>query len=124
MRCVKAKMCESSEIQCAKMLGKPRNAVFFDVLCAWMAQKVTSLKRRVRSPLAQELAKNGTRPRREAHLEVKIVKNCQLGPLLEDPTSKIGTRPRREAHLEVKIVKNCQHRSTFGRSNFKNWHAA
>ena len=44
MRCVKAKMCESSEIQCAKMLAKPRNAVFFDVLCVWMAQKVSLAK--------------------------------------------------------------------------------
>ena len=58
-----------------------------------MIRQVASVKRRVRTHLAEGLA-------------------------------KIGTPPAREAHLEAKSSKTPHGRSTFGRCNFKNWHAA
>ena len=56
-------------------VGKSRNTVFFQWFGAPEARKVGSLKRRVRSQLARREMKNCTPLWREAHFEVKSVKN-------------------------------------------------
>ena len=56
-------------------VGKSRNTVFFQWFVAPEGRKVGSLKRRVRSQLARWEKKNCTPLWREAHLEVKCVKN-------------------------------------------------
>ena len=53
-----------------------------------------------------EMLKKCTLLWREAHLEVKCVKNWRLGALLEVEMSKKCTPLWHEAHLEVKSVKN------------------
>ena len=56
-------------------VGKSRNTVFFQWFVAPEGRKVGSLKRRVRSQLARWELKNCTPLWREAHFEVKSVKN-------------------------------------------------
>ena len=56
-------------------VGKSRNTVFFQWFVAPEGRKVGSLKRRVRSQLATGAMKNCTPLWREAHFEVKTVKN-------------------------------------------------
>ena len=56
-------------------VGKSRNTVFFHWFVAPEGRKVGSLKRRVRSQLATGAMKNCTPLWREAHFEVKSVKN-------------------------------------------------
>ena len=56
-------------------VGKSRNTVFFQWFVAPEGWKVGSLKRRVRSQLATGAMKNCTPLWREAHFEVKSVKN-------------------------------------------------
>ena len=56
-------------------VGKSRNTVFFQWFVAPEGRKVGSLKRRVRSQLATGAMKNCTPLWREAHFEVKRVKN-------------------------------------------------
>ena len=56
-------------------VGKSRNTVFLQWFVAPEGRKVGSLKRRVRSQLATGEMKNCTPLWREAHLEVKSVKN-------------------------------------------------
>ena len=56
-------------------VGKSRNTVFFQWFGAPEGGKVGSLKRRVRSQLATGEMKNCTQLWREAHFEVKSVKN-------------------------------------------------
>ena len=56
-------------------VGKSRNTVFFQWFVAPDGRKVGSLKRRVRSQLATGAMKNCTPLWREAHFEVKSVKN-------------------------------------------------
>ena len=56
-------------------VGKSRNTVFFQWFVAPEGRKVGSLKRRVRSQLARGAMKNCTPLWREAHFEVKSVKN-------------------------------------------------
>ena len=54
---------------------------------------------------------------REAHLEVKSVKNWRSRSTLEVEMSKKCTALWREAHFEVKSVKNWGSRRHFGRSD-------
>ena len=56
-------------------VGKSRNTVFFQWFVAPEGRKVGSLKRRVRSQLATGAMKNCAPLWREAHVEVKSVKN-------------------------------------------------
>ena len=58
-----------------KKVGKSRNTVFFQWFVAPEGRKVGSLKRRVRSQLATGAMKNCAPLWREAHFEVKSVKN-------------------------------------------------
>ena len=57
-----------------KMLGKSRNAVFFQWFVGLVGRKVGSLKRRVRSHVFRGEMKNCTPLWREAHFQVKMYK--------------------------------------------------
>ena len=63
------------KIQMREKVGKSRNTLFFQWFVAPEGRKVGSLKRRVRSQLATGAMKNCTPLWREAHFEVKSVKN-------------------------------------------------
>ena len=63
------------KMQMREKVGKSRNTVFFQWFVAPEGRKVGSLKRRVRSQLATGEMKNCTPLWREAHFEVKSVKN-------------------------------------------------
>ena len=63
------------KIQMREKVGKSRNTVFFQWFVAPEGRKVGSLKLRVRSQLATGAMKNCTPLWREAHFEVKSVKN-------------------------------------------------
>ena len=63
------------KIQMREKVGKSRNTMFFQGFVAPEGRKVGSLKRRVRSQLATGAMKNCAPLWREAHFEVKSVKN-------------------------------------------------
>ena len=63
------------KMQMREKVGKSRNTVFFQWFVAPEGRKVGSQKRRVRSQLARWEMKNCTPLWREAHFEVKSVKN-------------------------------------------------
>ena len=63
------------KMQMREKVGKSRNTVFFQWFVAPVGRKVGSLKRRVRSQLARWEMKNCTPLWREAHFQVKSVKN-------------------------------------------------
>ena len=63
------------KMQARKKVGKSRNTVFFQWFVAPEGRTVGSLERRVRSHLGRWEMKNCTRLWREAHSEVKSVKN-------------------------------------------------
>ena len=63
------------KMQMHEKVGKSRNTVFFQWFVAPVGRKVGSLKRRVRSQLARWEMKNCTPLWREAHFQVKSVKN-------------------------------------------------
>ena len=63
------------KIQMREKVGKSRNTVFFQWFVAPEGRKVGSLKRRARSQLATGAMKNCAPLWREAHFEVKSVKN-------------------------------------------------
>ena len=73
--------------------------------------------------LEVEMSKKCTPLWREAHFEVKSVKNWRLGPLLEVAMSKKCTPLWREAHFEVKMYKTHHARATFGSSDVEKVHA-
>ena len=87
-------------------VGKSRNTVFFQWFVAPEGRKVGSLKRRVRSQLATGAMKNCTPLWREAHLEVKSVKNWTFGS------------------WDVKKVHAVVARSTFPSQNVQNTRAS
>ena len=62
------------KIHARKMLGKSRNAAFFQGFVGRLGRKVGSLKRRVRSHVIRGDMKNGTPLWREAHFQVKRCK--------------------------------------------------
>ena len=66
------------KIQVREKVGKSRNTVFFQWFVAPEGRKVGSLKRRVRSQLARWEMKNCTPFWREAHFQVKSVKNGRV----------------------------------------------
>ena len=87
-------------------VGKSRNTVFFQWFVAPEGRKVGSLKRRVRSQLATGEMKNCTPLWREAHFEVKSVKNWQS-------RTTFGSWDVEKVHAVVA-------RSTFRSQNVKN----
>ena len=91
-------------------VGKSRNTVFFQWFGAPEGRKVGSLKRRVRSQLARWEMKSCTPLWREAHLEVKSVKNWQS-------RGTFGSSDVEKVHAVVA-------RSTFRSQNVKNTSAS
>ena len=73
-RCNSAKV-SRKKIHLRQMLEKSRNAVFFQWFVCRVSRKVGSLKRRVRSHVVRGEIKNCTPLWREAHFEVKMLKN-------------------------------------------------
>ena len=73
-RCKSAKV-RRKKIHPRQMLEKSRNAVFFQWFVCRVSRKVGSLKRRVRSHVVRGEIKNCTPLWREAHFEVKMLKN-------------------------------------------------
>ena len=72
--------CNSAKVRRKKihprqMLEKSRNAVFFQWFVCRVSRKVGSLKRRVRSHVVRGEIKNCTPLWREAHFQVKMLKN-------------------------------------------------
>ena len=65
-------------MQMREKVGKSRNTVFFQWFVAPEGRKVGSLKRRVRSQLARWEMKNCTLLWREAHFQVRSVKNWRV----------------------------------------------
>ena len=75
VRRVRRERVRGQKIQMREKVGKSRNTVFFQWFVAPEGRKVGSLKRRVRSQLARWEMKNCTPLWREAHFQVKSVKN-------------------------------------------------
>ena len=73
-RCNSAKV-RRKKIHPRQMLEASRNAVFFQWFVCRVSRKVGSLKRRVRSHVVRGEIKNCTPLWREAHFEVKMLKN-------------------------------------------------
>ena len=94
-----------------------RNTVFFRGFVAPEGWKVGSLKRRVRRHLWRWEMKSCTPLWREAHLEVKCVKNCGVrttfGSWDVEKVHAVVARSR-EAHFQVKMCKAHHCRTTFG----------
>ena len=74
-RRVRRERVRRQKMQMREKVGKSRNTVFFQWFVAPEGRKVGSLKRRVRSQLATGAMKSCTPLWREAHFEVKSVKN-------------------------------------------------
>ena len=75
VRRVRREKIRRKKMQMREKVGKSRNTVFFQWFGAPVGRKVGSLKRRVRSQLARWEMKKCTPLWREAHFEVKSVKN-------------------------------------------------
>ena len=98
------------KIQMREKVGKSRNTVFFQWFVAPEGRKVGSLKRRARSQLATGAMKNCTPLWREAHFEVKSVKNWRS-------RTTFGS-------WDVKKVNAVVARSTFPSQNVQNTSAS
>ena len=122
-RRVRREKIRRKKMQVREKVGKSRNTVFFRGFVAPEGWKVGSLKRRVRRDLGRWEMKSCTPLWREAHLEVKCVKNTRFGPLLEVEMSKKCTPLWREAHFEVKMYKTHHCRTTFGSWDVEKVHA-
>ena len=94
------------KMQMREKVGKSRNTLFFQWFGAPEGRKVGSLKRRVRSQLARWEVKKCTPLWREAHFEVKSVKNWRS-------RTTCGS-------WDVKKVNAVVARSTFRRQNGQN----
>ena len=98
VRRVRGERVRRKKIQAREMLGKSRNAMFFNGSCVRMAQKVGSLKRRVRSHLVERLPESSVPPySREAHLEVKSVKSTYTDTFAGCKFEKVHTAVARSA---------------------------
>ena len=75
VRRVRREKIRRKKMQVREKVGKSRNTVFFQWFGAPGGRKVGSLKRRVRTQLARWEMKNCTPLWREAHFQVKSVKN-------------------------------------------------
>ena len=94
------------KMEMREKVGKSRNTVFFQWFGAPEGRKVGSLKRRVRSQLATGAMKSCTPLWREAHFEVKSVKNWRS-------RTTFGSWDVEKAHAVVA-------RSTFPSQNVQN----
>ena len=101
-------------MQMREKVRKSRNTLFFQWFVAPEGRKVGSLKRRVRSHLADERWKIARRCGAKHICKSKCAKYTRFGPLLEVEMLKKCTPLWREAHFEVKMYKTHQLRTTFG----------
>ena len=102
------------KVQCAKKVGKSRNTVFFQCFVALEGRKVGSLKRRMRSQLANWEMKNCT-PLRGAHFEVKSGKAHHSRTTFGSwDVEKVYAVAARSTFLSEKCVKISHGRTTFG----------
>ena len=110
------------KMQMREKVGKSRNTVFFQWFVAPVGRKVGSLKRRVRSRLARWEMKNCTPLWREAHFEVKSVKNWRSRTTFGSwdvekvhavvarstfPSQNVQSTPFSQPLLEVEMSKKC-----------------
>ena len=102
------------KMQMREKVGKSRSTVFFQWFVAPEGRKVGSPKRRVRSQLARWEMKICTPLWREAHFEVKSVKNWRSRTTFGSWDVEKCTPLWREAHFEVKMHKTHHSRTTFG----------
>ena len=104
-------------------VGKSRNTVFFQWFGAPEGRKVGSLKRRVRSQLATGAMKNCTPLWREAHFEVKSVKNWRSRTTFGSwDVEKVHAVVAR-SYFHLKMYKTPQLRATFGSCDVEKVHA-
>ena len=111
------------KIQMREKVGKSRFTVFFQWFVAPEGRKVGSLKRRVRSQLARWEMKKCTPLWREAHFEVKSVKNWRSRSTFGSWDVEKVHAVWREAHFQVKVYKTHQVRTTFGSWDVEKVHA-
>ena len=106
------------------MLEKSRNAVFFQWFVCRVSRKVGSLKRRVRSHVVRGEIKNCTPLWREAHFEVKMLKNWRSRSTFWSwDVEKLHAAVMRST-FEVKMYKTRQLRTTFRSYDVEKLHAA
>ena len=121
-RRVRREKIRRKKMQVREKVGKSRNTVFFRGFVSPEGWKVGSLKRRVRRHLGRWEMKSCTQQLwREAHLEVKCVKNW--GVRTTFGSCDVEKVHWREAHFEVKMYKTHQLRTTFGSCDVEKVHA-
>ena len=103
------------KIQMREKVGKSRNTVFFQWFVAPEGRKVGSLKRRVRSQLARWEMKSCTPLWREAHFEVKSVKNWRSRTTFASwDVEKVHAVLARSTFPSQNVQKTHYSRTTFG----------
>ena len=127
VRRVRREKIRRKKMQMREKVGKSRFTVFFQWFVAPEGRKVGSLKRRVRTQLARWEMKKCTPLWREAHFQVKSVKNWRSRTTFwrsdVEKVSKKCTPLWREAHFQVKMYKTHQLRTTFGSWDVEKVHA-
>ena len=116
-RRVRREKIRRKKMQVREKVGKSRNTVFFRGFVAPEGWKVGSLKRRVRRHLGRWERKSCTPLWREAHLEVKCVKNWGVR------TTFGGWDVEKVHAVEVKMYKTHQIRTIFGSWDVEKVHA-
>ena len=105
-------------------VGKSRNTVFFQWFVAPEGRKVGSLKRRVRSQLATGAMKNCTPLWREAHFEVKSVKNWRSRTTFGSwDVKKVHAVVARSTFPSQNVQNTSGVRTTFGSCDVEKVHA-
>ena len=105
-------------------VGKSRNTVFFQWFVAPEGRKVGSLKRRVRSQLATGAMKNCTPLWREAHFEVKSVKNWRSRTTFGSwDVKKVHAVVARSTFPSQNVQNTGRSRTTFGSWDVEKVHA-
>ena len=120
-RRVRREKIRRKKMQVREKVGKSRNTVFFRGFVAPEGWKVGSLKRRVRRHLGRWEMKSCTPLWREAHLEVKCVKNW--GVRITFGSWDVEKAHAVVARIQVKMYKTHHFRTTFGNSDVEKVHA-
>ena len=107
-----------------EMLGKSRNAVFFQWFVCRLGWKVGSVKRRVRRSLLRADKKNCTPLWREAHFQVKMYKTLQARTTFWScDVEKLHAAVARNT-FSIKMCLSLHVRTTFGSCDLEKLHAA
>ena len=108
-----------------EMLGKSRNAVFFQWFVCPVSPKVGLLKRRVRRKVLRGDHQKLHAARGEKHiLKWKCTKHVSSEAFFEVKMSQNCTPLCRKAYSEVKMLKNWRSGTTFGSSDAEKLYAA